>query len=446
MTTTVESCRTASEASGPYVTSEFIRGGDLLARELVVGDARLMAGVHVEPGLRDLLAWWRAYWSGQIPAADRERGTLRLMELFSGAGGLALGFRQAASELGYDVSSVIAADQDSEALDVYARHNETRHVLPCSVSELIDYRVKGRGSTAAFRYDPAPLGPVMRNAAEKVDVLLAGPPCQGHSDLNNHSRGTDRRNELYLTVPAVALALNVPTVIIENVPGIVRDSRGVVETTKALLRRAGYEITSGTLKADDFGWPQTRKRFFLVATKAHEPVELATVAAALARSPNKPALSVLEALEGFSSRSPDNHMWRTPEVSPETQSRLDWLFDNDAYDLDLSERPDCHREGTSYMSVYGRMRPDEPAPTITTGFLTMGRGRFVHPVERRVITPAEAARLQGFPDDYDFTLADGSSPSSLKLTKWIGDAVPMPLGHAATLAALLPRVVADDSV
>ncbi|MFN6119677.1 MAG: DNA cytosine methyltransferase, partial [Actinomycetes bacterium] len=60
------------------------------------------------------------------------------------------------------------------------------------------------------------------------------------------------------------------------------------------------------------------------------------------------------------------------------------------------------------------------------------------PTERRVLTPREAARIQGFPDTYEFHVDPSRPPSKAKLAKWIGDAVPMPLGHAAGLAALLP--------
>ncbi|MBL6927391.1 MAG: DNA cytosine methyltransferase, partial [Acidimicrobiia bacterium] len=108
----------------------------------------------------------------------------------------------------------------------------------------------------------------------------------------------------------------------------------------------------------------------------------------------------------------------------------------DEYELALDQRPPCHKEGTTYVAVYGRMYPDRPAPTLTTGFLTPGRGRFVHPLRRRVLTPAEAARLQGFPDTYRWRLPGEQTPTSSLLTKWIGDAVPMPLGHAATLSVL----------
>ncbi|GIK31882.1 MAG: hypothetical protein BroJett009_08740 [Armatimonadota bacterium] len=104
------------------------------------------------------------------------------------------------------------------------------------------------------------------------------------------------------------------------------------------------------------------------------------------------------------------------------------------YDLPLHLRPPCHAGGTTYESVYGRIRPDGPFPTITTGFLTPGRGRFIHPCELRTLTPSEAAFVQGFPAWYDFG-EDGELSRKL-LAKWIGDAVPLPLGYVAAMAVL----------
>jgi DNA (cytosine-5)-methyltransferase 1 len=124
-----------------------------------------------------------------------------------------------------------------------------------------------------------------------------------------------------------------------------------------------------------------------------------------------------------------------PVLSQENQARVDYLFRHAKYELPNAERPDCHKEGHTYPSVYGRMYPDKPAQTITTGFLTPGRGRFVHPTRPRVITPREAARIQGFPDNFQFVV-NGYDPARNAVTKWIGDAVPSILGYAALLPLL----------
>ncbi|MXW69195.1 MAG: DNA cytosine methyltransferase, partial [Acidimicrobiia bacterium] len=99
-------------------------------------------------------------------------------------------------------------------------------------------------------------------------------------------------------------------------------------------------------------------------------------------------------------------------------------------------RPPSHQNGTSYGSVYGRMLEDRPAPTLTTGFMSPGRGRYVHPTRRRTLTLREAARIQGFPDNYRFVVTPKDPPQPTRIAQWIGNAVPMSLGYAAALSVL----------
>lgn len=378
--------------------------------------------------------WWKARLRGQrpVPAVVATR-SLRTVDLFCGPGGLALGFQLLADEMGYDVVAAGAADQDAEALRVYAANHGARRRLAGSVSTLVDYQVDGMGASAEFLYEPEIVDESWAGLRGQVDVVLAGPPCQGHSNLNNRTRRTDRRNELYLTVPAVAVALNAPIVIIENVPAVVHDRLQVVSSTQRLLEDAGYFVESGVISASGIGWPQNRQRFFLVARRGIRPFPINQVKATLASD----ARNVMWAFGDLGQMASSDFMHVRTELSPENQRRIEFLFANDLYDLPLSERPECHREGTTYNSVYGRMRPDRAAPTITTGFLTPGRGRYIHPIEPRVLTPREAARLQGFPDDYRFDV-DPMGPNKQQLGKWIGDAVPLPLGYAAAMAAVGP--------
>jgi DNA (cytosine-5)-methyltransferase 1 len=78
--------------------------------------------------------------------------------------------------------------------------------------------------------------------------------------------------------------------------------------------------------------------------------------------------------------------------------------------------------------MYGRLYWDIPAQTITTGFTSMGQGRYVHPSHPRTITPHEAARLQGFPDFFDFTVEGKAQRTAW--SKLIGNAVPPQLSTA----------------
>jgi DNA (cytosine-5)-methyltransferase 1 len=389
-------------------------------------------------------AWWRAYLDNddqyKFPISDPEisLSEITYIDLFSSVGGLSLGFEESVRALGMTPRPLLAADIDAGALAIHKFNHETACVVHESVSSLVDFKVMGQGDKAYFAFEPVAMGIAISELKNRVDVVLAGPPCQGHSTLNNYSRGNDPRNLLYLTVPAIAVALNIPIVIIENVPNVLNDSDNVVETTKSLLIRSGYEFTGAVLQAHQLGWPQTRKRYFLVATKGHSPVDLNVLSKYLQHEP----LGSGWALEDFSvsnENSSGHIMSSVSEMSKLNQERIDWLFDNEAYELPNHIRPVCHQDGHTYPSVYGRMSWDKPAPTLTTGYVSPGRGRFIHPSERRVLTPREAARLQGFPNWFDFSPFLDQPSKRGQLAKWVGDAVPSILGYVAGLSALIDR-------
>jgi DNA (cytosine-5)-methyltransferase 1 len=253
--------------------------------------------------------------------------------------------------------------------------------------------------------------------------------------LNNHSRHEDPKNLLYLTVPAIAVAIDAKHVVIENVPNVVADRHSVASTAIALLENSGYSVASGVLAADKLGWPQTRKRFFVVASRDDEPWDLTVLSESCSLDAPLSVTDFLHDLEQVALDDTDV-MKSVPRLSRENQARVDWLFDNDMFDLPNEVRPDCHKLGTTYSATYGRMHADVPAPTITGGFLTPGRGRFIHPTQRRVLTPREAARIQGFPDWFDFMPNPVDPPSRNEVGRWIGNAVPSILGFVATLAAI----------
>jgi DNA (cytosine-5)-methyltransferase 1 len=375
--------------------------------------------------------WMPFIQTGNVDRSSRQP-VLRAIDLFSGVGGLFLGAREAARGLGMELESAVACDQDAGALAVYRRNHKTEIALSRSVDLLVEAAVRGVGKQAHFVGYPAVVNEDLAGMAGELDLLLAGPPCQGHSNLNNKTRGDDPRNRLYLDVPAIAIALDIPVVVIENVRGVERSNGDLVNTAVGLLESSGYVTTRGVVKAHELGWPQTRERFFLVATKGWPPVALAEVLAAEARD-----AFPLSWLLGDVPPSLDEPFMDEPgRLSPENQRRIDHLFDSGLDDLPLRERPECHQQGTTHMASYGRMSWDRPAPTLTTGFLTPGRGRFVHPRERRTLSLREAARIQGFPDTFRFR-AGVRDPGRTSVARWIGNAVPAPMGYAAVLAGLI---------
>jgi DNA (cytosine-5)-methyltransferase 1 len=297
---------------------------------------------------------------------------------------------------------------------------------------MVDFHVFGQGEKVEFAYPPeltnAPL-----SAVAPVDLFIAGPPCEGHSNLNNHTRREDPRNHLYLTAIALGVSLGARAILIENVPESKHDRRRVVQQAAVLLRSTGYEVETEDFKADELGAPQRRRRFFLLAVK--QPCALRDMLRQVRGTLYAPATPISWAIGDLLDSKAVGLMDTAPAIAAINQARIDYLFDNDLYDLPNDQRPECHREGTTYQAVYGRMHWDLPAHTITTGFGSPGQGRYVHSLKRRVITPHEAARIQTFPDWFSFMPAE-ARVSRKHLTKCIGDAVPPMLAYAAALGAI----------
>jgi DNA (cytosine-5)-methyltransferase 1 len=339
------------------------------------------------------------------PTPETATRTIRCADLFSGVGGLSAGLHEAAWTLNLEVDHLLAGDFDDVLLGIYDQNFRPGRLLPGPIEDAVDGDI-GAPPTSSEK--------TLRKQLDGLDLVLAGPPCQGHSDLNNHTRRNDPRNALFMRVVRFAEICRPRSIMIENVPGVLRDRGGVVSRAKDQLNRLGYELDAGVIRADELGVPQSRRRFFLLASRDGSP----SIVAAAARG-RRPTRSISWAIDDLS-ETDETVFDSSASHSEINRRRIAYLFAHDLYDLPDSERPPCHRDKKhSYQAVYGRMRPDRPAPTITVGFGSTGQGRFVHPSLPRTLTPHEAARVQSFPDWFDFGgLKRG------QLQKAIGNAVP----------------------
>jgi DNA (cytosine-5)-methyltransferase 1 len=342
---------------------------------------------------------------------------------------LSLGAAEAVRAVGYLPVFEAAVDTDANALAVYAANLHPVRVLARDVGTLVSYSAPhlARGENLDHL---SLVVPTLRPLVGGVDLVIAGPPCEGHSNLNNRTRRSDPRNNLVLDAVAAAIALEARAVVIENVPEARADRFGAIRDAELALRSAGYCVSTVILDASDYGVAQTRRRLFVLASSRGLPSE--TTLQALVKRPTPNLRWAIGDLVDADASPLD----RPAKPSPENERRIAFLFEKDLYELPPGMRPACHRNGHTYPSVYGRLRWDEPAGTITTGFMSMGRGRFVHPARRRTLTPHEAARLQGFPDSFRFVLDEKTPPTRSHLAKWIGDAVPPPLAYAVVLTVL----------
>jgi DNA (cytosine-5)-methyltransferase 1 len=355
--------------------------------------------------------------------------SITVVDLFCGCGGLSLGIAEAAWRLGRSFVPLLACDIEDNQLAVYAKNFDSRAIQKADLSQLSSLI-----GTAPTPVELRLFGPLK---GKRVDFLLAGPPCQGHSNLNNHTRRVDPKNELYNKVARAAEYLRPRFILIENVPGVEKDHGAAVERTALSLQQLGYTTDRRVLDLSLLGVPQTRKRHVMLAI-AHEEVTHRRTIQEIADEYRTPRRSLQWAISDLMSVEVGGLMNETSEMAEETRRRVDYLFEHNKYELPDSERPDCHRtKAHTYGSVYGRMHWDLPAPTITGGFLTVGRGRFVHPELRRTLSPREAARVQFFPDFFDF------SPLKTRkaIAEVIGNAVPPKMSMIFALALLEDRGV-----
>jgi DNA (cytosine-5)-methyltransferase 1 len=123
------------------------------------------------------------------PAYESLNPSIRIADLFAGGGGLSLGLAEAARRAGFGTIAALAVESDTDLADVYAVNFPGARVERTDVSELFDGDLGSGRSRCEGR---------IRRLVGPLDVLAAGPPCQGHSHLNNHTRHRDPRNRLYL--------------------------------------------------------------------------------------------------------------------------------------------------------------------------------------------------------------------------------------------------------
>ncbi|QHE85071.1 DNA cytosine methyltransferase [Hydrogenophaga sp. BPS33] len=322
----------------------------------------------------------------------------KAIDLFCGAGGLSLGL----SNAGFKV--IAGIEINPTAAETY-RVNHPKSIV--YEQDIRDISVENL--LRKHKLKPGDL-----------DLLAGCPPCQGFSTQGTRNRAAvkddDRNNLIFEFLRVVALALP-KTIMLENVPALARDWR--IEKLKKELDALGYIIDDEFIQikdAADYGVPQRRKRLLIKASRygsipsPKKVQDKVTVRAAIAHLlPAGESGDLLHDLGESRSKKVQEIISLVPKDGGSRHEipRRYWL--------------ECHkRQEGSYRDVYGRMRWDDVAPTMTGGCHNPSKGRFIHPVEDRAITLREAALLQSFPSTYQFLLNKGKDHVALM----IGNALP----------------------
>jgi len=346
---------------------------------------------------------------------------LRLVDLFAGSGGLTLGVMEACRAVGVGLEVLLAMELEEKVRKVYDLNFKSAVERDRDDVRSRFNRAPGRKLSSAELKTQKEVG--------KVDILVGGPPCQGHSDLNNHTRRNDEKNELYMVMVRAVEILRPSYVLIENVQGIRRDHSAVLErATKYLKEKLHYSVDHQLVRMIDIGVPQKRVRHILVAARDID------VTGVLKFPPLDKPRTLEWAIGDLQGIILPSVLDVAARLTPENKKRAKYLLTKNKYDLPNRLRPPCHKNNPShrYTAMYGRLKWDEPAHTITTGFGSPGQGRYLHPRQLRTLTPHEAARVQFFPDWFKF----GESPGRGLLAHCIGNAVPPKLAFSVLVQLL----------
>lgn len=380
----------------------------------------------------------------------------KCIDLFSGAGGLAVGFRKA----GWSI--VAANDLDEDAAATFRLNFPEATFFQGPIAAL----------AAKDLLKECGLKP------GELDCMIGGPPCQSFSHNNHQRSASDARARLFEDYLRLVREVLPKTLVMENVPGLLSiDNGSVLREIKRRLEGLGYSATERVLSAEEFGTPQVRKRVFIVASRIGDGGELlpppthksatrksskrrknaatakplrlkswVTVQDAIGDLPAIPngggtqkqrRLGVWKATSGYQrearkgTRTIYNHVCHSL-----TKVNLDRIVHVPeggnwrSIPRDLLTAGMKRAEASAHTKRYGRLDRKGLASTLLTK-CDPHWGAYVHPTQDRTISVREAARLQGFPDTFRFA-GDWIG----KHYEQVGNAVPVPVACAIGVAAL----------
>ena len=273
-----------------------------------------------------------------------------------------------------------------------------------------------------------------------VRILAGCAPCQPFSSyaFKNKEKDADKYDLLY-EFGRLVTEVKPDIITMENVPAIQSFKlKNVLGDFIQLLEDSKYHVSVSIVYCPKYGIPQTRKRLVLLASRfgdinlipptVEAPKDYKTVWDTIGDLPPIAAgeTNKTDPLHRASALSPLN--LQRIKATPEGGGWRDWP--------DFL-RLQCHKSksGKSFGSVYGRMRWNEPSPTMTTQCIGYGNGRFGHPEQDRAISAREAALFQTFPKSYKF-FEDEEHVSIVKASRYIGNAVPPVLGEVIAQSIL----------
>ena len=356
---------------------------------------------------------------------------MKIIDIFSGAGGLSLGFKQAKFQI------ALSVELEKVYCETYKHNNPESACLNEDITQMNCEEI-------AQKY--------LNN--KEIDGIIGGPPCQGYSSVGNRNMNDPRNTLIFYFIKWVDF-FQPEFYVMENVPGILSMYKGgVVKKIKKMYNDIDYSCQVEKVRALDHGVPQKRKRVFFIGFKGNSKV------IKLQKKNGNNSHLVKDAISDILDIPPIRRKCRDEMtmdyISPPKTNYQKYLRKNSRklsyhfapnHGKVVRERISHIKPGenhaslpkefqlkSGYSNIYGRLHLDKPADTITGNCGCISApGRFIHPIQDRAISVREAARLQSFPDDYVF------KGSLNQKYKQVGNAVPplMALSLAQSIKEML---------
>lgn len=324
---------------------------------------------------------------------------MKAIDLFSGAGGMTVGLKQA----GFNVIGAI--EINDTAHETYTINHPEVQCLKTDIKAV----------------DPIKWMKDLNLNQGDLDLLAGCPPCQGFSTLRTRKKTNsvdDDRNNLIWDYLRFVEAFLPKSLMMENVPALVKDER--MTHLLQRLKELGYILEADSLGVEDaslYGVPQRRKRMILKVSRLGKIQAVPIDDKVTVRDCFKAA-----GLANVGQSGDPLHDFKAKRT-PKVMELIEAIPKDGGSRNQLPEHLilECHKQKPNqFADVYGRMRWDDVAPTITGGCISPSKGRFLHPEENREISLREAALLQTFPKDYKFSFSSGRQGIALM----IGNALP----------------------
>lgn len=382
----------------------YVFSGDRRSQCIQVGNAvpplfsaklALSIGRYLSRGQTEGLDAEKYYERGtQVEDSEsvEKRTTLKFADLFCGAGGFTQGMKDAGLEC------VLGVDYEKNCTEAYRRNQQDHECLRLDLSneenqKLVGEKLKKIG----------------------VDLIVGGPPCQGFSIFGNrrfvytknHDVQKDARNNLVFAYANIVRIASPRWFIMENVPGILSAREGeYIKEIKSYFTGLGYRLDSRIINAADYGAPQLRRRFILIGTRTDlmfpwpkpKYYEAPESWQQPYRTVGEAIMDLAEVGEGsrYKNHNPSHHN----EI---VAARMSYIPEGGKMDVEklppeLAVGVKTKARVANYSKVFFRLSRTKPAPTVVPGHNAFP----IHPTLNRTLTVREAARLQTFPDNYEF--------------------------------------------